>query len=59
MKEWLWKQLRDIAILDMCDYMNTNRDDIFSEYKIQYDDMSRELEQIKVYIINRKLYRIR
>ena len=53
MKEWLWKQLRDIAILDMCDYMNTNRDDIFSEYKIQYDDMSRELEQIKVYIINR------
>ena len=41
MKEWLWKQLRDIAILDMCDYMNTNRDDIFSDifskYKIQYD----------------------
>lgn len=53
MRERIWKWLRDIAILDMCDYMNTNRDDIFSEYKIQYDDMSRELEQIKVYIINR------
>ena len=57
MREWIWKQLRDIAILDMYNYMNTNRDDIFSdifsEYKIQYDDMSNELEQIKVYIINR------
>ena len=57
MRKWIWKQLRDIAILDMYNYMNTNRDDIFSdifsEYKIQYDDMSNELKQIKVYIINK------
>lgn len=53
MREMVWKWLRDIAILDMYNYMNTNRDDIFSEYKDQYDDMSKTLEQIKIYIINK------
>lgn len=51
---FLWNLLcKDMTIREIHAYMCNHKDDIFSEYKVQYDDVSKELEQIKIYIIDR------
>lgn len=44
---------KDMAIREIHAYMRMHRNDIFSDYMAQYDDISDELEKIKIYIINK------
>lgn len=49
---WDWF-CKDMAIREIHAYMRMHKNDIFSDYMAQYDDISDELEKIKIYIINK------
>lgn len=49
---WNWF-CKDMAIREIHAYMRMHKNDIFSDYMAQYDDISDELEKIKIYIINK------
>lgn len=49
---WDWF-CKDMAIREIHAYMSMHKNDIFSDYMAQYDDISDELEKIKIYIINK------